>query len=140
MGDPERISHRLLALHETLAHLARPEAADAEHLTRDPVMAAAVERWLQVAVEACIDVAFHVSANAGWTPPPSARAAFAQLAAHGRIPTDLAERLGRATAMRNVLVHDYTSVDLALVAAAVREDLGDLREFAALAATWIAAA
>jgi uncharacterized protein YutE (UPF0331/DUF86 family) len=32
--------------------------------------------------------------------------------------------------MRNVLVHDYAEVDVDRIARAVREDIGDLREFA----------
>ena len=31
------------------------------------MLRAAVERWLQVAIEACSDVAFHVVASEGWT-------------------------------------------------------------------------
>ena len=99
---------------------------------------AAVERWLQVAVEACMDVAYHVVASEGWTPPESGRAAFASLAAHGKMSLDLAARLGSAAALRNVLVHDYVSVDLERLARVVRDDLGDLRTFAQIAAGWIA--
>jgi uncharacterized protein YutE (UPF0331/DUF86 family) len=51
---------------------------------------------------------------------------------------DLAARLGSAAALRNVLVHDYVSVDLERLARVVRDDLGDLRTFAQIAAGWIA--
>ena len=137
MVDPDIVARRLLALSEALRELDRPAAADARALGSDPVLRAAVERWLQVAVEACIDVAYHLASDEGWPPPESGRAAFTTLAAHGRIDHELAQRLGRAAAMRNVLVHDYVSVDLTRLAAAVRDDLGDLRTFASIAATWI---
>lgn len=39
--------------------------------------------------------------------------------------------------MRNVLVHDYVSVDLERLALAVRVDLDDLREFAGYAKRWM---
>jgi hypothetical protein len=71
------------------------------------MLRAAVERWLQVAIEACIDIATHVLASEGWTPAGSARDAFLVLANHGKIPLELAQRLGSAAGMRNVLVHDY---------------------------------
>ena len=137
MVEPDVIARRLLSLNEALRELGREGAGDARSLAADAVLRAAVERWLQVAVEACMDVAYHVVASEGWTPPESGRAAFASLAAHGLLPLDLAPRLGGAAALRNVLVHDYVSVDLELLARVVREDLGDLRAFAALAGGWI---
>src|SRR5208283_4945652 len=106
-------------------------------LAGDALLRAAVERWLQIAVEACIDIADHVIASEGWTPPQSARAAFAILASHGKLPVDLANRLGGAAAVRNILVHDYVSVDLTRLAAVVRDDLADLRAFGAEAAKWM---
>jgi len=36
--------------------------------------------------------------------------------------------------MRNILVHDYVTIDLELLALAVRDDLDDLRRFGAIAA------
>ena len=101
------------------------------------MLRAAVERWLQVAIEACINLAGHVIASEGWTPPQTARAAFQVLAAHGRLPLDLAQRLGLAASLRNLLVHDYALIDLDRLARAVREDMGDLRAFAAAAAGWM---
>ena len=91
----------------------------------------------RVAVEACVDVATHVIASEGWTPPGSARQAFQVLASHGRIPLDLADRLASAAGMRNVLVHDYVAVDLQRLALAVRTDLEDLRQFAIYAKNWM---
>ncbi len=139
MVDSDVLARRLLSLNESLRELARPEASDAQALARDSVLRAAVERWLQVAIEACMDIAYHVVASEGWTPPESGRAAFAALAAHGKIEVELAARLGGAAALRNILVHDYVSVDLELLARCVREDMGDLRALAKVASTWISA-
>ena len=44
---------------------------------------------------------------------------------------------GGAAALRNLLVHDYVSVDLERLARVVREDLEDLREFARIAGGWL---
>lgn len=137
MVDSDAIARRLLALSECLLELARPGAGDAGTLARDPILRAAVERWLQVAVEACIDIATHVAAAEGWTPAGSARDAFLVLANHGKVPLDLAQRLGSAAGMRNILVHDYVALDLGRIAHAVRHDLTDLQRFAALAETWM---
>jgi uncharacterized protein YutE (UPF0331/DUF86 family) len=124
-------------LNEALRELQRPSASDATRLSSDTVLRAAVERWLQVALESCIDIGFHVVAAEGWTPPQSARASFLSLAAHGRLSLDLAQRLALAASLRNVLVHGYAIVDVERIAKVVRDDLGDLRLFAAAAAQWL---
>jgi uncharacterized protein YutE (UPF0331/DUF86 family) len=135
--DADVLAKRLLVVSDTLGELARPECRDVSKLRADRMLAAAVERWLQVAIEACIDVAHHVIAGEGWTPPPTGKAAFETLAAHGRIDGALAHRLGSAVGLRNLLVHDYASIDLERIARVVAHDLDDLRDFARVAATWI---
>jgi uncharacterized protein YutE (UPF0331/DUF86 family) len=135
--DPDVVARRLLALSESLKELERPEAGDATALAASSMLRAAVERWLQVAIEACIDVASHVIASEGWPPPSTGREAFMILAQHGRIPGDLAQRLGLAVGLRNILVHDYARTELTILARTIRGDLPDLRDFAKLAAGWI---
>ena len=107
MVDPDVVARRLLASNESLKELERPEAGDATALAASSMLRAAVERWLQVAIEACIDVASHVIESEGWPPPSTAREAFMILAQHARIPSELAQRLGLAVGLRHLLVHDY---------------------------------
>jgi uncharacterized protein YutE (UPF0331/DUF86 family) len=130
MVDPDIIAHRLLSLNDALLHLAtKASGLSASGLAADPMLQAAVERWLQIAIEACIDISYHIVAERGWTPPDTARHAFELLGAHGVIPPALAANLGRAAGMRNILVHDYTRVDREILIAAVALALNDLRAF-----------
>lgn len=138
MVDPDVIARRILALNESLQQLnQRRGEITADRLSTDPLLQAAVERWLQVAVESCIDIAYHIVAERGWTPPDAARGAFESLSAHGLISPELASRLGRAAGMRNILVHDYVRVHRAILAAAVQSALADLAAFGAMAGTLI---
>lgn len=125
-------------LREALTHLAEPRCSDVDALLADATLRAAVERWLQVSIEACVDLAGAIAAHEGWTPPGTARDTFLVLGRHGRLPPDLARRLASAAGLRNVLVHDYAEVDLERLARIVAEDLDDLRAFTALAAEWFA--
>lgn len=137
MVDPDVVARRLLILNECLTELARPQAAEPQALVADAMLRAAVERWLQLSIESCIDIASHVIASEGWVPPASGKEAFLILANHGRLPLDLATRLGLAAGMRNVLVHDYVAIDLPQLTRAIRNGLPDLREFAVCASEWI---
>src|SRR6188768_3477921 len=84
--DPDIVSRKLLALSESSQHLRKQQPGlSSERLLVDPMLQAAIERWLQIAIEACIDIAYHVVADHGWTPPDSARGAFEQLVSHGLI-------------------------------------------------------
>jgi uncharacterized protein YutE (UPF0331/DUF86 family) len=137
MVDPDIIARRILSLNEAIQHLTERAPPDASHMTRDPILKAAVERWLQVSIEACIDIAYHIISEEGWTPPDSARCAFESLASHNIIDPALAGRLSNAAAMRNILVHEYVSVDLELLASTAVRGLDDLRQFGAAAAALI---
>jgi uncharacterized protein YutE (UPF0331/DUF86 family) len=99
---------------------------DTRRLTADPVLEAAVERWVQIAVEACIDIAYHTVAERGWTPPDAAGGAFTTFAAHGMISAELAERMGRAAGLRNG--HEYARLH---AAALVRQARAQLRSHTA---------
>jgi uncharacterized protein YutE (UPF0331/DUF86 family) len=137
--DPDVIARKLLALNESSQHLrAREPGLSSERLVADPMLQAAIERWLQIAIEACIDIAYHVIADHGWTPPESARGAFEQLASHGLISADLARALGRAAGMRNILVHDYVRVDRQVLVATLSTSLPDLSAFGAVMGRLIA--
>jgi uncharacterized protein YutE (UPF0331/DUF86 family) len=136
--DPDVIARKLLALNESAQHLsAHQHGLSSERLISNPMLQAAIERWSQVSIEACINIAYHLIAEQGWTPPDSARAAFEQLASHGLIAPDLAKALGRAAGMRNILVHDYVRVDRQVLVSVLSSSLEDLRAFGAIVARLI---
>jgi uncharacterized protein YutE (UPF0331/DUF86 family) len=140
MMDQDIVARRILVLNETLLNLdgLRPRLTG-QQLVAEPLVQAALERWVQVAVECCIDLAYHVVSAHGWTPPDSARGAFESLASHGVIPSELAQRLARAAGMRNILVHDYVRVDRGMLVGALGSALDDLRSFGAIIGMLIAA-
>jgi uncharacterized protein YutE (UPF0331/DUF86 family) len=85
---------------------------------------------LQRAVQAMIDLAAHVVAREGLGVPDDLAASFELLKRAGTIDAELADRMRRMTGFRNVAVHEYRKLDPAVVAAILRERLGDLRGFA----------
>jgi uncharacterized protein YutE (UPF0331/DUF86 family) len=53
------------------------------------------------------------------------------------IPKDLAQRLGFAAGMRNILVHEYADVDLDILSEAVHTGLDDLLQFGQIIGTLV---
>lgn len=129
MTDAPLIEKRL-ALIETLVHelrtLARPE-----RIVADVREERFVEHTLQLAVQAIIDIASHVAADQRLGEPVTNQDLFILLGRAAWIDDELAGRLAKAAAFRNVLVHGYAAVDLAIVRDVVENRLGDLLEFVA---------
>lgn len=90
---------------------------------------------LLIAIEAALALCYHVSSRRLRTAPESYADCFAVLGGAGVVAPDLAERLQRMAKFRNLLVHMYWHVDHRQVHKTMREDLDDLRAFAATIVT-----
>ncbi|HEX9944164.1 MAG TPA: DUF86 domain-containing protein [Thermoanaerobaculia bacterium] len=86
---------------------------------------------LQRAVQAAIDLATHVVAAEGYGTPDSTADAFALLERRAVIDSELAGRLRRMVGFRNIAIHEYQSLDPAIIERIVDRHLGDLRELGA---------
>lgn len=91
---------------------------------------AATERWLQVAIQICIDLGTQLAAEQSARPPSDYAEVFTILGEQGVIAPELALRLGNAARQRNLIVHLYMEIDDRAVFASLAH-LDDLREFAA---------
>jgi len=133
----EVVERKLLALAGYLEEL-RPKArlGLAAYL-KSGTTRRAVERLLQLCVEAAADACAGLLSGAGRGGAPSTRATFAAAATIGAVEQTLARRLGDAAGLRNRLVHDYDHLDDALVWAAARSALRDFPEFIAGVTTFL---
>jgi len=120
------IKEHLVELKEQLQEL--------EHiLTQKPLSAIeyrALERNLQLLVEACIGLAKRVLKGHGCIPPSEARKVFEKLAANGldNSPIEWTKVIG----MRNAIVHDYLDIDAARITTVLKNrDYLKLFEFGA---------
>jgi len=88
------------------------------------------EHTLQIAIQSVLDVASHIVSEERLGEPRSNHELIDLVARHGWIPTGLELPLHRMIGFRNVLVHGYESVDLAVVEDIARNRLDDLLAFA----------
>jgi uncharacterized protein YutE (UPF0331/DUF86 family) len=95
-----------------------------------------VERTLQMAIEACVDVASHVIADRGLRVPATYAEAFEVLAEAGLLDAAQREVMVRMAGFRNVVVHEYARIDPEIVVRVLREHLDDLAGFAVTARRW----
>ncbi|MDQ3170249.1 MAG: DUF86 domain-containing protein [Acidobacteriota bacterium] len=107
-----------------LRNLARP--ADLGHDVREERF---VEHTLQLAIQAALDVASHIVSDDRLGEPRTNRDLFDLLQRRGYLTADLSNTLRNMAGFRNVLVHGYDAVDLAIVRDILEHHLVDLLSF-----------
>lgn len=127
MTDRELVAKKL-ALIETCVHELRT-LAHLEEIQSDIREQRFVERTLQVAIQAALDVAAHIVADDRLGEPRTNRDLFELLQRYDWISTALLGRLRGMVGFRNILVHGYDQVDLGIVEEIVQNHLEDLLRF-----------
>ena len=89
----------------------------------------AVKYSLLEIIEACIDLASHISVVGNFERAESYAEIFEILAKQKILPSQLAEKLADMARFRNLLVHSYGKVDNARVLEFVKTELNDITRF-----------
>ena len=103
---------------------------DYQRFAKEKLIYRSVERTLQIAIEACLDIGQRIIAEEGFRAPENYRDVFAVLNEAGILPDDLLPALSNMVGFRNLIVHDYARVDLAAVYGILQGHLGDFDRFA----------
>ena len=127
--DAALVHAKLRSMRELLDDLDAAGPVDAARLTDDRMLRHAVERILTQLVELAAAVNGHLAVGRLGRAASTYRESFALAAEAGAVPTDLAERLAPSAGLRNVLVHEYALVDLALVARGIELARTDYRTY-----------
>ena len=130
MTDPDLLAKRLATIETCIRELR--ELARTDAIRTDVREQRFVEHTLQLAIQAALDAASHVVSDERLGEPRTNRELFALLARAGWIDGTLAAKLGNMAGFRNILVHGYDTVDLAVVEDVVAHHLDDLLRFAAV--------
>ncbi len=101
---------------------------DADY-TRQDAAVLNIER----ACDASLDIADRIVRLRALGAPASSRDSLAKLVEVGIIDQNLADRLMRMVGFRNLAVHQYHQLDLAIIRAVIEKNLDDLLEFTAVA-------
>jgi uncharacterized protein YutE (UPF0331/DUF86 family) len=133
----EVLRQRLDQLLDALADLRRYAATvDRIQLSTQRDVQHMVLHAIYVAVQASIDLALHVLADREAAGAPTYPDAFRQLAQEGLLDTKLAERMVGWAGLRNIVAHQYTSIDYGRIHDILTQELGELEAYARAAAGW----
>lgn len=115
---------KLVSIERCLASVRRYVADDLGRL-EDSMVLDAVVLNLQRACELAIDAACREVSRRGLGVPTDSADAFAILERESVLSPTVAERMRRMVGFRNVAVHEYRSLDPAIVPTVVEHRLGD---------------
>ena len=129
MVDKEKVEQRLTKLEQAIRKLKEIAVNSWDEYLNNEALRDRAERNLQVAAQACIDIANHIIADRGYRTPQGYADCFAVLLEEGIVPADLADKMKMVAGFRNILVHDYLDIDNKIVYQSLKH-LDDFGEFA----------
>ena len=130
MVDRHVVRARIAKIREYVALLRKVRGmADERRFASDPLIYGNAERYLQLAIQAVLDVSNHIVADLGANLPADNMELFDLLATRKIVPARLARKLAPMAGFRNLLVHEYMEIDRHRVYAALENDLGDFEAF-----------
>lgn len=131
MVQEQVVRKRLKLLSGYVSDLRELEGVSLNEFETDKVLKRYAERTLHLALEACFDIAFHIISDEGLREPATSREALDVLSEGSWLTNTTRERLSGMAGFRNVLVHDYATVDPAVVHGVITTRLQDLVDFSA---------
>ncbi len=130
MVDRYVVSARVAKIREYVALLRKIRSlADERRFVSDPLIYGNAERYLQLAIQAVLDISHHIVADRNLALPADSRALFDLLARQKVISRSLAIKLTAMAGFRNVLVHEYLEIDRRRVHRALTTELKDFETF-----------
>jgi uncharacterized protein YutE (UPF0331/DUF86 family) len=138
MTDPDLIAKKLAFIETCVSQLRR--LARPEQIATDVREERFVEHTLQLAIQAALDVASHIVSDERLGEPSTNYELFDLLAGAGWIDDVQRATLRKMAGFRNLIVHGYAAVDLAIVRSVVENNLDDLLSFVARIRTRLPAA
>lgn len=100
-----------------------------EELDKEPIKKGALERYLQLSIEACVDIAEMIISDQRLSTPQTATEAVEILGQEGILDSDFAKEFSKAVGFRNILIHDYVRIDYQLVLENLKNNLSDFHRF-----------
>jgi len=128
--DKELVERHLRQLREAITILHDLGKTEREEFVSDYRVYGLAERYLQVAIEACLQVCGILVATLGLRRPVEYYELLSIVGAQQIIPPALAYRLEVLTNLRDALVHDPSMLNRDLLYDHIQQRLGDLEAFA----------
>lgn len=127
--DKDKITKLMLEAETSIQNLNELSSLPEEEFLKNKHYVASAKYNLLIAIEACIDIAYHIISKNRMRLPRDYADSFKVLMENNVISEDLGKRLMLMARFRNRLVHIYWDVDDKMVYQYIRENISDIEEF-----------
>jgi uncharacterized protein YutE (UPF0331/DUF86 family) len=129
MVNPEVVQKRIEKVQEYLDFLEKiKEEYSREEFKKEPMVYGSAERFLQLCIEALMDIGAHIVADENLGRVDIYSDIPKLLSQHGYISEEEKNLFIKIIGFRNILVHDYLEVDLDITYEIIKNNLIDLRK------------
>ena len=125
----EAIRAKIAVLQDRVKRLSSFSSLSYEAYLKDVIVKDAVERNIEVAIQACIDIAKVIIKIEGLREPGDNKGIFIVLAENGIIGEASLAFLIPMAGARNVLVHGYDKIDDSIIFGVLKKHLADFTSF-----------
>ncbi|MFZ4858315.1 MAG: type VII toxin-antitoxin system HepT family RNase toxin [Desulfuromonadaceae bacterium] len=129
MVDKALVFRKVASLSEYQKQVSEYSALTVEQYRGDWKIQRIVERTLQMMIELCADIANHVISDNGLRTPETYADTFRVLAENNILAPDKLAVMEKMSKFRNIVVHQYETVDAEIVILVLRRHLDDFRQF-----------
>ena len=134
--DTDVIKTKLVSLQRCMERIRQKTPANAQQLAENFDLQDILILNLQRAVQISIDIATSILADSPMVPSTMAEA-FLLLRRQGVLSEAVARKLAKSVGLRNIAVHEYTSLDWNVVYAVAHTHIEDFAEFGREISTWV---
>jgi len=134
------VLRKITLIQDELAKLADLAKYSLKEITSDFVKQAALERYLERIINRAIDINQHLIAELATkdtSPPLDYTETFLRLADLGIYPSDFSKRIAKSVGTRNILIHEYNTVDYSSVYSSISDRLRDYHEYCSYILTFL---
>lgn len=129
MVDRDLVLAKASSVKRYLSRVAEKGNTDLEIFLHDMDLQEIILFNLQMSIQNCIDIAAHIISDEGLGVPGSTSEMFYLLEENGYLDRKLAEKMVKAVGFRNLVVHEYSKIELERVFELAHKDIKDLHDY-----------
>lgn len=132
MLNEDFIYRKISLIEDELSRLKEFSQYSFNEIVSDFRKQAVVERLLERIITRAIDINQHIIkelADESTSPPKTYKETFLKLADFGIYPQEFAEQISKSVGTRNILVHDYNTVDYSKIYSSISDCLKDYHQY-----------
>jgi uncharacterized protein YutE (UPF0331/DUF86 family) len=135
--DRALVKSKLADLHKAVTMLRALQVVAFEEFASNQERVWAVEHGLQVCIQIVLDLGDHLLASRGENKIDDYTSVIVHLGDSAILPRDFSERIKPMAGFRNLLVHEYATVDLKEVYRVLQEGIDDFETFGRHVESWL---